>query len=252
MKNGLNINAGIYSFIPGNFHHFAILLIAAIVCGFLLAVLIFGAREKRMSQHIIKRQVFNDHIYPIWIYNTQTLKILAANKAFCRKFGYPERQLKRMTILDLRYKTQQSKVKTFLDNLKAYRLPFSNTGLWIYKKKNGAIFRMEVCTLFSGNDHTRAVIGVDIDEVVDLQEQLKNIAWMQSHIVRRPLANILSLSDLMMDPRVPEKEKNLYMLLLRQSCYEMDDIIKDIVSKTDTHKSIMQGFHSFEHEQKND
>jgi len=248
MKKGIYINTGGLFFITGYSSHLVILLLAATACGFLLAVLVFTAREKRMSQHIIKRQVFNDHIYPIWIYNTQSLKILAANKAFCRKFGYSERQVKRMTILDLRYKTQQSKVKTFLNNLKAYRLPFSNTGLWIYKKKNGSIFRMEVCTLFSGNDHTRAVIGVDIDEVVDLQEQLKNIAWMQSHIVRRPLANILSLSDLITDPQVPEKEKNLYMLLLRQSCYEMDDIIKEIVSKTDSHKAMMQGFYSSEHE----
>jgi|GEM_PF-5490802 len=247
MKNWPLVNI-YYGFVSLNGDHLSlvILLAAALITGFLIAFIIFNAKDNKISQNIIKRQVFNDHIYPIWIYNTQNLRILAANKAFCRKFGYREKQLKRMTILDLRYKTQQSKVKSFIENLTSYKLPFSNSGVWIYKKRNGDIFRMEVCTLFSDGNHTRAVIGVDIDEVVNLQEQLKNIAWMQSHVVRRPLANILSLLDLMTDPQIPEKEKNLYTLLLRQSCYEMDTIIKEIVSKTDTHKGLMQGFHTIE------
>ena len=62
--------------------------------------------------------------------------------------------------------------------------------------------------------------------------QLREIAWIQSHELRRPLANIMGLISLLeIDLNNPSQMKeNLH--LLQQSCNELDAIVKSIVAKS--------------------
>jgi PAS domain S-box-containing protein len=62
--------------------------------------------------------------------------------------------------------------------------------------------------------------------------QLREIAWIQSHELRRPLANIMGLISLLeLDVDKPEQMKES-LQLLQQSCDELDNIVKDIVAKS--------------------
>ncbi len=68
---------------------------------------------------------------------------------------------------------------------------------------------------------------------VEIQnQQLRDIAWTQSHIVRAPVARILALVDLVKGDLLDENEKNLMLKQIEYSTMELDDIIKEIVSKT--------------------
>lgn len=63
-------------------------------------------------------------------------------------------------------------------------------------------------------------------------EALKEIAKIQSHEIRRPVANIIGLSDLM-DFKLKTVEENDQILqYLRMSAQELDQIISKIVDKT--------------------
>jgi PAS domain-containing protein len=72
---------------------------------------------------------------------------------------------------------------------------------------------------------------VNIDILKKSEMQLKEIAWQQSHTVRKPLSNILGLVELMKDEKDYGKMQELYNLL-QQSAMELDEKIKDIVSRT--------------------
>ena len=101
---------------------------------------------------------------------------------------------------------------------------------------------------FSNNpiiDHIGNIIGVnciarDITEqrrqFVKIQEQnekLIEIAWIQSHKVRSPVATILGLSDLF-DYEAGGNEHNSEILgMLRDATHQLDDIIREVVEKTE-------------------
>lgn len=85
----------------------------------------------------------------------------------------------------------------------------------------------------------------DITESVNytkaIEEQnsiLREIAWIQSHVVRAPLARIMGLVDLM--GNYPNDKESLAELLdhLLTSAYELDDVIRTIVKKSELAENI--------------
>jgi two-component system sensor histidine kinase/response regulator len=73
-----------------------------------------------------------------------------------------------------------------------------------------------------------------INESITKQNKLlKEIAWIQSHLVRAPLARIMGLSTLLLDEDedVINSNKNQIINYIVDSANELDVIIKDIVDK---------------------
>jgi AraC-like DNA-binding protein len=65
--------------------------------------------------------------------------------------------------------------------------------------------------------------------------QLRDIAWMQSHEVRGPLARMMGIINLMTYPSATEKEVGDKELMehLKISAFELDEVIHKIVRKTE-------------------
>lgn len=63
-------------------------------------------------------------------------------------------------------------------------------------------------------------------------KQLREVAWMQSHIVRAPLARLLGLVSLIQTNPYEEKELIEILNYIQLSANELDEIIKGIVNKT--------------------
>ncbi|MCZ2222727.1 MAG: PAS domain-containing protein [Chitinophagales bacterium] len=83
------------------------------------------------------------------------------------------------------------------------------------------------------NDNIIGVIfsSINIEEAKRKEERLKEIAWHQSHKVRKPLSNILGLVNLLKDEKNPS-QKNELINMLDESAQELDIAIKDIIAKT--------------------
>ncbi|WP_341227440.1 type IV pili methyl-accepting chemotaxis transducer N-terminal domain-containing protein [uncultured Arcticibacterium sp.] len=70
------------------------------------------------------------------------------------------------------------------------------------------------------------------NQVLEQNKALKQIAWQQSHEVRKPVANILAISQLIKtDPTLIDSEKNQLLNHLEESTHDLDKIIKSIVDK---------------------
>ncbi len=74
-------------------------------------------------------------------------------------------------------------------------------------------------------------IGYDITELGRSKDQLKEIAYQQSHIVRRPLANVLGIAHILSKMQMDESLKSLVDMMV-QSAEELDEEVKNIVKKT--------------------
>ncbi|MDB5014507.1 MAG: domain S-box protein, partial [Daejeonella sp.] len=113
-------------------------------------------------------------------------------------------------------------------------------GTFRHVKKNGVIIYADIQTniIEYNGKAARLVFANDISErlnhieAIESQNQkLKEIAWIQSHIVRAPLSRIMGLVTLAKDHQTTENEKNEILDYLLTSAYELDGIIKDIYGK---------------------
>lgn len=92
---------------------------------------------------------------------------------------------------------------------------------------------------YNGFVISSAEVTAEKQHIMRIEEQrkaLRSIAQVQSHEVRRPLANILSLLMLMQEDEVSmqhvQPEFAQHMQLLQQSVQQLDEVIKSIVAKT--------------------
>jgi len=202
-------------------------------------------RKKTQIQLEVSEKRYSDlfHLSPIpmWVYDIETLRFLDVNVAAEKHYGYTLQEFLGMTICDIR---PEEDVPALLDKIKTLcgiEQTFS-LGNFRHKKKNGDIIHVDIkCTTIPFQGTTgRIVLANDITdrftyiEAIEKQnEKLKEIAWIQSHVVRAPLARIMGLIDLIKNQGfdINDNEK-LYDYLL-QSAEELDAIIKDISKKSE-------------------
>lgn len=70
-----------------------------------------------------------------------------------------------------------------------------------------------------------------VRQIETQNEKLKNIAWTQSHVVRAPLARMLSVINAIEDSKDDRDDTLMWLQHLRDSAKELDEIIKDMVEK---------------------
>jgi len=72
-----------------------------------------------------------------------------------------------------------------------------------------------------------------LDKIEKQNINLRDIAWLQSHIVRTPLSKILGLLSLISNGFVESENEKIELINdTLTAANELDKIIKDVVSKT--------------------
>ncbi|GAB3935228.1 PAS domain-containing protein [Mucilaginibacter myungsuensis] len=74
-------------------------------------------------------------------------------------------------------------------------------------------------------------LEVAISQIKHKNDMLEQIGWEQSHIIRKPLANIIGLVGILSKMDLDQNMTNICKMLL-QSAAELDDAIYGIVQKT--------------------
>ncbi|WP_342086414.1 PAS domain-containing protein [Dyadobacter sp. OTU695] len=72
-----------------------------------------------------------------------------------------------------------------------------------------------------------------ISEIEERNHKLQEIAWMQSHVIRAPLARLMGLIDLIRNYQHSDIEKSELLDHVLTSAHDLDEIIRDISSKTE-------------------
>ncbi|TFF34738.1 response regulator [Mucilaginibacter psychrotolerans] len=102
-----------------------------------------------------------------------------------------------------------------------YMLKEELTSLSLFKSIVYTIERKKIATAL--RDHVNAVENQN--------EKLKEISWIQSHLVRAPLARIMGLIPLIKDANCDE-ERETMLQFLQLSANELDGVIRSITDKT--------------------
>ena len=73
-----------------------------------------------------------------------------------------------------------------------------------------------------------------IEAILKQNRAFKEIAWIQSHVVRAPLARMMGVIHLINDMELENKDEELvkFLKMILDSAFELDQIIREISEKT--------------------
>lgn len=74
--------------------------------------------------------------------------------------------------------------------------------------------------------------GLNIQTIEKQNSKLKEISWIQSHVVRAPIARLMSLVNLIELEDDEATSKELYKFIL-ESANELDNIVRDISDRAE-------------------
>jgi PAS domain S-box-containing protein len=204
------------------------------------------------------RKLFELNPQPAWIYDRETLRFLAVNRAAVQAYGYSRDEFLSITIRDIR---PAEDVPSLLESLASLSSDVHTTGVWRHRKSNGDVVLAEITAYslaFDGRD-ADFVIAVDVTERRRAQEErekftatlekanrdleLRNreveratnmkskfLASM-SHELRTPLNAIVGFSDLLSDespgPLNPKQKR--FVTHIKQGSAHLLQLINDIL-----------------------
>lgn len=176
-------------------------------------------------------QLYNDLFelspQPIFVIDAETFLILDVNQA-CEKLY----EFKKEELLNNSIKTIFRDEESIFDN---HETIITQTHQKKNKEKiitevkyNKIIHNNKEAIIIVSNDITKSI--EHLKEIENQNEKLKDIAWIQSHIVRAPLTNIIGLLKIINETNtVTDNELLKY---LNQSVLELENSINEIVEKT--------------------
>jgi len=191
--------------------------------------------EKRYSE------LFHLSPEPMWVYTIDSLRFEDVNDAAVKHYGYSKEEFLSMTINDIKV---HDAGKTGLKddapcNTCASKICIEEH-ITMHRKKNGELICVEENSNVIGHKGKKAkiVFANDVSErlnyiaAIEAQnEKLREIAWVQSHVVRAPLSRLMGLVDLFKNYQNTAEESCMIVDYLLSSAHELDDIIKDISDK---------------------
>lgn len=181
------------------------------------------------------RELFQKNTSLMLLVDFEQLTILDANPAAIAYYGLQECELGNVKYERLLKEPSNAKKlkQTIVENKFKYDCIHINGE---DKPKNVEIHT----TVFKqGKRSVIHLIIHDVSEKIDFykkvmqqNERLKEIAWIQSHVVRAPVARILSLSYLLKEKEDEEFTHEKIIESIVSSVLELDEIIKEISDKT--------------------
>ncbi len=127
-------------------------------------------RELRNSEEKY-RLLFNSNPQPMWVYDIETLRIVAVNDAAVSHYGYSQEEFLSMTVADIR---PPEDVPLLLDTLAASIDGLDRAGIWRHRRKDGSIIRVEITThtILFENRRAKIVLAHDVTDKLAAQEAL--------------------------------------------------------------------------------
>lgn len=200
-------------------------------------------RNKNLVKLLESEQKYADLFHlspqPMWVYDMENLKFLNVNQAAIKHYGYSYEEFMNMSISEIRPDEDIPIMIETLKKIKDENIRFFR-GILNHKKKDKSIIRVEVISnpLSQGEKNTWLVLANDITsklkylEAIETQnEKLRDIAWIQSHMVRAPLARLLGLVEILKNENLSTIELGDFLDHVKESANELDNVVRDIVEK---------------------
>mgnify|MGYP002777095296 CR=1 FL=1 len=187
------------------------------------------------------RLLFKYNPQPMWMYETESGKIVEVNNAAIRKYGYLENEFLALNINDIRPKEEKIKLKKYLETLPEIGANFSDG--WKHITKEGKVIDVEIYShgFELNNKKVRLILANDVTEKKKAEENLRNInaelvrqneqldkyVYVVSHNIRGPVASLQGLANMLNFEKWPEKTQQV-VDNIQKMAQKLDDVILDL------------------------
>jgi diguanylate cyclase (GGDEF)-like protein/PAS domain S-box-containing protein len=118
------------------------------------------------------RLLFDNNPLPMWVYDYETLRFLAVNRAAIHHYGYSRQEFLAMTINDIR---PPEAIPALLADLKSNLVGHRMDSQWTHRKKDGQVIEVEVAShslVFAGR-RARIVLANDVSRRVAAEAETR-------------------------------------------------------------------------------
>lgn len=174
-------------------------------------------------------------------YLSNHLRVTRINDTMLKQYGASLSEFIGRTPHDfLEHDPEQERIllQSIFDNGRYHAISYER-----HKSGEEVIFEGDYQVIYNEKGQISGLMGIQQDitrrekqqNAINQQNQkLLNIAWMQSHIVRAPLARLMSITDLINMQGVADKE---ILQLLKESAEELDLVLRQIVAQSEQVRS---------------
>jgi len=191
--------------------------------------------EKRYSE------LFHLSPLPMWVYDFETLDFLDVNQTAIASYGFSRTQFLSMNIRDIR---PSEDIEQLEKTLRKTRKQEGNIfrGIFRHLKQNGEVIQVDIKSntiIFKGRK-AKVIIANDITErlkqfqaIEARNEKLREVAWIQSHKLRAPLAKIMGLVQMLSGKINEDPAVGKILAYIDNSAQELDQVVREVVSKSE-------------------
>jgi PAS domain S-box-containing protein len=178
--------------------------------------------------------LFYQNPLPAWIVEINTLKFIAVNDAAVRLYGYAREEFLRSTTALVSLPEENENFKTLLKKLghnqtiKKELIHLKKDGMPMYVNitSYSVTFCSNCCRMVIVNDITEK--HSDAETINAHIKKLENLAFINSHLIRKPLANILGIIYALDTDELNKYELEESINRLKLSADELDMVIRKI------------------------
>ncbi len=220
--------------------------------------------ERKWAENLLQqseerhRKLFDNNPHPTWVYDQETLRFLAVNRAAIQKYGYSSEEFLAMTIKDIR---PSEEVPALLRDIKELTKKSGNMGFWKHRQKDGTDIAVEITSYVMNFAGRAAVVVVAVDVTQRLQDEAEKKAIHErlaasnreleirnreveratkmkskflasmSHELRTPLNAIVGFSDLLAEgtPGPLNEKQQRFINHIKQGSTHLLQLINDIL-----------------------
>jgi|GEM_PF-621837 len=205
--------------------------------------------RKRAEQALMRKEeqyrlLFESNPNPMWVFDTETFRFLAVNKAALRHYGYTREEFMGMSLMDIRPSDEVERFLTITRFWDDHNPSVKQEGIWRHIKKTGETIYVEIRTqaiLFGGRPARVALIN-DVTERLEAEQKLREAKEMaekastikseflarMSHEIRTPLHVVSSIADLLEDTGLTQEQRK-YLEVCRKAGSTLLQLVNDIL-----------------------
>lgn len=138
--------------------------------------------------------LFGRNPQPMWVYDLESLRFLAVNRAAVERYGYTEEEFSQMRTTDIQ---PEEDVPRLLEDLRQPRTELQRSGVWRHRTKDGRLLEVEVhshLTEFAGRP-AALVVAYDVTERLQAERALKQAEAQFRSLVEQSLVGVYLIQD---------------------------------------------------------
>ncbi|HEY1777890.1 MAG TPA: ATP-binding protein [Solirubrobacteraceae bacterium] len=189
--------------------------------------------------------LFDHSPEPMWVYDRDSLRILAVSNAALAAYGYSREEFLAMKITDLRAPDAVPTLFDFLDTARGREhLGFCAADPWRHVRRDGTVIDVEVSSddlLYEGRE-CRIVVSQDVternrataqvaqarDQAVEASNLKSAFLATMSHEMRTPMQGVIGMNEMLLGTPLSDEQRS-YADQIARSSEQMLAIVEDVL-----------------------